>query len=149
MRNANGTYDVGPLQFNTAYLRQLSIYGIGPDDVARTGCYPYALAAWRLRLHIRQDSGDIWTRCANYHSRTPRFNQAYRADLIRKSQRWALWVESRFTTQQVQPDTASTDQTYRLAARVNRPESSPGRSNFKFTPKVTYRSRAFIKDTHR
>ena len=73
MRNANGTHDVGPLQFNTAYLRQLSVYGIAPGDVAAIGCYPYELAAWRLRQHIKLDAGDIWTRCANYNSRTPRF----------------------------------------------------------------------------
>jgi hypothetical protein len=39
MRNANGTYDVGPLQFNTGYLKQLGRFGITPADVAMAGCY--------------------------------------------------------------------------------------------------------------
>ena len=97
-RNVNGTHDVGAMQFNTAYLRELAGYGITAGDVAATGCYAFDLAAWRLRMHIRRDSGDLWTRVANYHSRTPRFNTRYRADLIRKARKWATWLETHFVT---------------------------------------------------
>ena len=96
--NTNGTHDVGPMQFNTAYLRDLAGYGITPADVAAAGCYAFDLAAWRLRQHIKKDSGDIWTRAANYHSRTPQYNAAYRADLVVKAGRWADWLEARFVT---------------------------------------------------
>ncbi|WP_256210550.1 hypothetical protein [Nitrosospira multiformis] len=41
----NDTYDVGPMQFNTAYLSDLAKYGITPEHVAQQGCYSYALAA--------------------------------------------------------------------------------------------------------
>ena len=44
-RNANGTHDVGPMQFNTAYLRELRHYGITTEDVAGAGCYAFELAA--------------------------------------------------------------------------------------------------------
>ena len=98
VRNTNGTHDVGPMQFNTAYLRDLFGYGITPDDVAAAGCYAYDLAAWRLRQHIKKDRGDLWTRVANYHSRTPQYNATYRADLLVKSGRWADWLEARFVT---------------------------------------------------
>ncbi len=98
VRNANGTHDVGPMQFNTAYLRDLAGYGITPDDVATAGCYAFDLAAWRLRQHIRKDWGDLWTRAANYHSRTPQYNAVYRADLVVKAGRWADWLEARFVT---------------------------------------------------
>lgn len=101
MRNANGTHDVGPMQFNTAYLRDLAGYGITPDDVAAAGCYAFDLAAWRLRQHIKKDRGDLWTRVANYHSRTPQYNATYRADLLVKSRRWADWLEARFVTVEV------------------------------------------------
>ena len=57
-----------------------------------------AQAAWRLRGHIRNDEGDLWTRAANYHSRTPQYNAAYRADLVVKALRWADWLEARFVT---------------------------------------------------
>ena len=98
VRNTNGTNDVGALQFNTGYLRELGRYGITAQHVAAAGCYPYDLAAWRLRMHIKNDAGDIWTRAANYHSRTSQFNTIYRIDLIRRAIKWADWLEVRFVT---------------------------------------------------
>jgi len=98
VRNDNGTFDVGSLQFNTAYLRDLSRYGITAADVAAPGCYSYLLAAWRIRGHLRKDAGDVWTRAANYHSRTPTFNARYRADLIRRAVRWTTWLDRHFPT---------------------------------------------------
>jgi Transglycosylase SLT domain len=94
--NRNGTHDVGAMQFNTAYLQDLSRYGISADDVAKPGCYAYDLAAWRVRLHIKNDKGDIWTKAANYHSRTPKYNTIYRADLIARAVKWADRLEERF-----------------------------------------------------
>lgn len=94
VENTNGTYDVGPMQFNTRYLQELAKYGITPDDVANKGCYPYDLAAWRVANHIKKDSGDIWTRAANYHSRTDKYNRPYRADLMVKANKWADWLEA-------------------------------------------------------
>jgi len=96
--NRNGTHDVGSMQFNTAYLGDLARYGITSNDVAQPGCYPYDLAAWRIRLHIKQDKGDLWTKAANYHSRTPKVNAKYRADLMAKAAKWADWLENRFMT---------------------------------------------------
>jgi len=94
-RNSNGSHDVGSMQFNTSYLKDLSRYGITPDHVSAAGCYAYDLAAWRVRLHIQKDQGDIWTRAANYHSRTPKYNAKYRADLMAKATKWADWLEIR------------------------------------------------------
>ena len=98
VRNRNGTHDVGAMQFNTAYLQDLSKYGITPEHVANAGCYAYDLAAWRVRLHIKNDKGDIWTRAANYHSRTPKYNLKYRSDLITRAVKWADWLEERITS---------------------------------------------------
>jgi len=99
VRNTNGTHDVGPMQFNTAYLAELNQqYGITPEDVAAAGCYSYDLAAWRLRMHIKNDEGDLWTKVANYHSRTPSLNAEYRHSLIRRALRWADWLKARFVT---------------------------------------------------
>lgn len=98
VRNPNGTYDVGPLQFNTVYLKELKSYGITAADVEQAGCYPYDLAAWRLRSHILHDRGDLWTRVANYHSRTPRHNARYRRSVMRKAAKWADWLSARFHT---------------------------------------------------
>jgi hypothetical protein len=98
VRNANGTHDVGAMQFNTSYLSDLKRYGITANDVAASDCYSFDLAAWRLRMHIRNDQGDIWTKAANYHSRTPKYNIVYRVDLMRKAAKWADWLEARFVT---------------------------------------------------
>ncbi|MGZ8157251.1 MAG: transglycosylase SLT domain-containing protein [Methylobacter sp.] len=98
VRNANGTHDVGAMQFNTSYLSDLERYGITANDVAASGCYSFDLAAWRLRMHIRNDQGDLWTKAANYHSRTRKHNIVYRADLMRKAAKWADWLEARFVT---------------------------------------------------
>lgn len=99
--NTNGTHDVGPMQFNTAYLADLERYGITVADVAADGCYPYDLAAWRLRGHLRETAGDVWTRVAYYHSRTPRYNAVYRAKVITLASKWADWLQSRFNTTEV------------------------------------------------
>src|ERR1051326_6075102 len=99
--NSDSSHDVGTMQFNTAYLRDLVPYGIKPEDVASRGCYPYELAAWRLRGHIKTDAGDLWTRAANYHSRSPQQNATYRADLMAKAKKWADWLAARFVTADV------------------------------------------------
>jgi hypothetical protein len=101
VKNSNGTYDVGSMQFNTQYLKDLKKYGITAEDVAQPGCYSFDLAAWRLRGHLRHDTQDLWTRAANYHSRTPKYNQIYREDLIKKATKWGHWLEVRFPTYNV------------------------------------------------
>lgn len=95
VKNTNGSYDIGPMQFNTAYLKDLNKYGINTSDVS-SGCYPYDLAAWRIRNHIDQDHGSYWTKVANYHSKTSKYNEIYRKDLVQKSLKWAEWVDLNF-----------------------------------------------------
>ena len=108
VENTNGTYDVGTMQFNTAYLQDLAQYGITAKDVAAAGCYSYELAAWRLREHILNDTGDLWTRAANYHSKTPCYNAEYRAKLIRASGKWGNWLTERFKTRDLLAGTVAT-----------------------------------------
>ena len=84
------------MQFNTLFLQDLSKYGIKPDHVANPGCYAYDLAAWRVRPHIKNDKDDIWTRAANYHSRTPKYNSKCHADLIVKTAKWTDWIKKCF-----------------------------------------------------
>lgn len=126
VRNTNGTHDVGPMQFNTAYLRELARYDISAHDVAAAGCYAFELAAWRLRMHLRNDPGDLWTRAANYHSRTPRFNAVYRADLMKKAAKWADWLEARFVTVDItHADAMASTPTPTTGAAVRTP-AAPG-----------------------
>lgn len=99
--NRNGTYDVGVMQFNTAYLRQLQRYGIHPEHVASDTCYPYLLAAWRLKTHLVNDRGSFWTRISNYHSQTTYYNQKYAASVAPRAERWATWLEKNYATKEV------------------------------------------------
>lgn len=101
VRNSNNSYDVGPMQFNTTYLSDLARYGITASHVEQAGCYAFDLAAWRLRMHIRNDKGDVWTKAANYHSYTPHLNASYRTDLMQKAAKWAKWLDTRFDTYDV------------------------------------------------
>jgi len=126
-KNSNGTYDVGRMQFNTLYLKDLEKYGITAEDVAQPGCYSYDLAAWRIRGHIKNDNGDIWTKSANYHSKTPEFNQIYRADLIKKAAKWQTWIEARFNTFDATKPASQTVQPQLAAADVT-PEERAGKS---------------------
>lgn len=98
VKNKNNTYDVGVMQFNTSYIKTLTAqYGIRAEHIATPGCYAYELAAWRIHGHLVNDSGDLWTRAANYHSKTPYYNSIYRADLVKKAQKWAAWLEKSYT----------------------------------------------------
>jgi hypothetical protein len=99
--NTNDTVDYGSMQLNSAYIQSLARYGIRPEYVLAPGCYSYNLAAWRIRNHIRDDGGDLWTRVANYHSRTPSKNRPYRALIMAKGARWEAWLSSRYPTYSV------------------------------------------------
>ena len=94
VKNGNKTFDVGAMQFNTAYLDSLKQYGITPEAVEVSGCYPYKLAAWRIAGHLKNDKGDYWSRVANYHSRTPALNLKYQARLLDFFKAWTNWFNN-------------------------------------------------------
>lgn len=126
VRNTNGTYDVGPMQFNSAYVKELMPHGVFESDVAAHGCYPYQLAAWRIRGHIYNDSGDLWTRVSNYHSRTPSVNAIYRADLVTRAERWAQWVDLHYVTYEINLEGLTDSMQFVIKSRA---ESSKERAN--------------------
>lgn len=121
-KNTNGTYDVGLMQFNTSWLKDLEPYGIRVADVADDSCYSYDLAAWRLRSHLTHDHDDLWTRAANYHSRTPKYNTIYRADLIKKAEKWQHWLAKHFSTYDV--NTPGIAPAYMVSKKVKELSSS-------------------------
>lgn len=92
VRNRNGSEDLSSMQFNSEYVASLGRHGILPAHVLAKGCYPFVLAAWRLQGHIKRDTGDLWTRAANYHSRTPSVNLKYRTDLEVRANKWRIWL---------------------------------------------------------
>jgi hypothetical protein len=99
--NANGTRDIGLMQFNTRYLESMAPYGIRAVDVAGTDCYPFDLAAWRIAGHLARDPGDLWTRAANYHSRTARYNAVYRQKLVQTAATWESYLREQFPVREI------------------------------------------------
>ena len=83
VRNKNGTFDLGLLQFNTSYLKELRPYGVTDQAVQSRTCYPFHLAAWRIRQHLNE-SGNVspLTKAAFYHSRTKKHNERYQRLLL-------------------------------------------------------------------
>lgn len=76
LRNTNGTWDLGPFQLNTCHVGELAEMGIAPDILLRDGCVNAYAAAWLLRKEYNR-TGDIWEAVSAYHSRTPKYRDAY------------------------------------------------------------------------
>ena len=76
-RNKNGSVDVGIGQMNSIHFRELSRWGIEPNDLfdACTGIY---VAAWHLSKQLKAH-GNTWYAIGAYHSATPYYNQRYQA----------------------------------------------------------------------
>jgi hypothetical protein len=98
--NENGTQDIGHFQLNTTHWQRNGIFArfdISQEDVAWRGCYNAELAAWLLRQHLQAASDqDYWTKAANYHSKTPKFNRIYRSKLIPLAVRWGDWLRLQY-----------------------------------------------------
>ncbi|MCX2889470.1 MULTISPECIES: transglycosylase SLT domain-containing protein [unclassified Pseudomonas] len=96
--NRNGTFDLGHFQINTTHWGPKGVFAAYPaitkSDVAWRGCYNAELAAWLLRQKLDENNGqDFWTRAANYHSRTRKFNDIYKKDLIPLAVKWGKYLE--------------------------------------------------------
>lgn len=74
-KNRNGTVDVGMAQINSMHFRELSKYGIGPDDLMNA-CIATYVAAWHLAKQYRAH-GNTWFAVGAYHSTTQCFNRRY------------------------------------------------------------------------
>ena len=74
--NSNGTYDIGPMQINSIWLKTFSGY-ITKEQLIYNGCVNVHVGAWILRANINQAGGNFWTGVGNYHSRTPTHHNRY------------------------------------------------------------------------
>lgn len=84
--DANGTYDLGPMQINTIWLPELARYWGVDQRTARTwvrdnGCVNMHVAAWILRRQLDRTS-DLRTAIAWYHSATPGVGDRYAAKVV-------------------------------------------------------------------
>jgi hypothetical protein len=88
-RNANGTFDSGPMQVNSVWLGRLARrYALSEGKVAELlrddGCFNADAAAFILRRCIDRNGGDLWTGVGCYHSATPARRTAYQQRVLRK-----------------------------------------------------------------
>lgn len=99
VRNENGTSDVSHFQINTAtYRAELAPLGVALHDLQWRGCYNAELAAYLLRKRLLEPGQqDFWTKAANYHSKTPKYNAVYRKKLVALSTEWANWIQTTYS----------------------------------------------------
>lgn len=97
VRNKDGSLDIGHFQINTSHWSGNGfdgIAGINLRDVALRGCYNAELAAWLLKKRLTENPGaDYWVKVANYHSKTKKFNDIYKAKVIPYAIAWGKWLE--------------------------------------------------------
>lgn len=78
VRDSNGTYDIGPMQINSIWLRKLRSLGITPRELADNGCLNIDVGSAILAMNIKAANGNIARGIGWYHSHTPRLARQYR-----------------------------------------------------------------------
>ncbi|MCC6597866.1 MAG: lytic transglycosylase domain-containing protein [Alphaproteobacteria bacterium] len=86
VRNANGSYDLGPMQINTIWLPDLAQrWGVSTQTarqwVKDDPCTNVGVAAWILKSHLTE-TGSLSQAIAHYHSRTPHYGTKYKSRVI-------------------------------------------------------------------
>jgi len=84
VKNTNGTFDMGPMQINTIWLKHFEDY-VSAEQILHNGCVNVQIGAWILRSRINEAGGDFWKGVGSYHSKTPWRNQAYQAKVYAAS----------------------------------------------------------------
>jgi soluble lytic murein transglycosylase-like protein len=76
IKNKNGTYDLGVMQVNTSWLKQIEKTGITREQLQYDACVNVHTATWILAKGLAKSEG--WQGVGNYHSATPLHNKKYR-----------------------------------------------------------------------
>ncbi len=91
-KNTNNTYDYGVMQINSDYIKDLNEklkLDLIPDDFLKRDCFSFQTAAYKLKEHIKFDKGDLLTKLAMYHSKTPKYNEIYKKKIVAHSKYWS------------------------------------------------------------
>lgn len=92
-KNTNGTYDLGIMQINTIWLDKLNKYGITWKELVYDPCVNIHVGAWILGNEIKK-SDNVWQGVGNYHSRTPKFHERYKAKVQKEFTKLLAMVKS-------------------------------------------------------
>lgn len=94
-KNKDGSFDYGVMQINSIYLKDLELnYNkiVTPEEVTNNTCYAFEIASFKIKEHLKNDSGSFLKKIANYHSRTPDLNRNYQTKLIEHSKSWRNYL---------------------------------------------------------
>lgn len=74
--NKNGTYDYGPMQINSIWLKRIAPYGYTAYDLEFNPCANIEIGTWILAQAVA-DGKNFWSSVGNYHSHTDGENRRY------------------------------------------------------------------------
>jgi hypothetical protein len=66
--NANGSYDYGPAQINSAWLKTLKDYKVTAKDLQWNGCMNIWVSGWIMRRCLNKFSQNAWMAIGCYHT---------------------------------------------------------------------------------
>ena len=94
VRNSNGTYDLGPMQINTLWTKELAKeWGVSRSYAHKVirddACTNVNVAAWIFRKNWNE-AGSLSKAIAWYNSRTPSIGRKYRKKVITAMKRNGL-----------------------------------------------------------
>jgi soluble lytic murein transglycosylase-like protein len=104
VKNKNGTYDLGPMQINTLWLKELARHwGVSRNTAWRwvrdDACINANVAAWILRQKA-DSAGSVYKGIAHYHSMTPKFGYPYRRRVLKAMR---IYKAQRIVSQRYRP----------------------------------------------
>lgn len=76
-KNHNGTFDYGPMQVNTIWLKELAKYGIRREDIQYNACINVQVGTWILSQKIFE-SNEVKHGIGGYNSYSLPQNMKYR-----------------------------------------------------------------------
>lgn len=80
-KNKNGTFDYGPMQVNTIWLKELAKYGIRREDLQYNACINVQVGAWILSQKLAE-IGELNYGVGSYNSYSLPQNQKYRNKVV-------------------------------------------------------------------
>ena len=85
--NRNGSEDYGVMQVNSLWLGPLAGYthlapAVVRDRLVNRPCFNIAAAGLIMRHYLDEAGGDLMQAIGNYHSHTPVYHFAYRAQVM-------------------------------------------------------------------
>ena len=90
-RNTNGTYDLGPMQVNTLWVKRA---GLNAQELRDHGCYNVFVGTAILANELVHTPHDMGAGIGNYHSRTPKHHARYRRLVQQNLKRLRLMATS-------------------------------------------------------